>query len=253
MREGVERVQMGGEMEAEVVGKAAGKARGRAHRPSGGKSVREKRPAGAYNCAPVGFAGVPAASFLRIARLRSLRASLPLRSRWKRALSPLKADMVPYSSRVFTPPYVSFRTGYSFLCERPPGAARARVREDPKLHRGKPRAGGVGEGSQGVSLVERGLADGGVGRGPGGPPHRRPAAVSIGHAKIRSTGVHFDRSLISESPTQWYLLPCISSTPWIIYKDDSRRAVTLVQDALSRQAAATLIGPRQAGKTTLAQ
>ena len=180
MREGVERVQMGGEMEAEVVGKAAGKARGRAHRPSGGKSVREKRPAGAYNCAPVGFAGVPAASFLRIARLRSLRASLPLRSRWKRALSPLKADMVPYSSRVFTPPYVSFRTGYSFLCERPPGAARARVREDPKLHRGKPCAGGVGEGSQGVSLVERGLADGGVGRGPGGPPHRRPAAVSIG-------------------------------------------------------------------------
>jgi len=46
----------------------------------------------------------------------------------------------------------------------------ARVREDPKLHRGKSRAGGVGEGSQGVSLVERGPADGGVGRGPGVRP-----------------------------------------------------------------------------------
>jgi predicted AAA+ superfamily ATPase len=32
----------------------------------------------------------------------------------------------------------------------------------------------------------------------------------------------------------------------------ARRALTLVQDALSRQAAVALIGPRQVGKTTLA-
>ena len=48
-----------------------------------------------YNCAPVGFTGLAGASFWRIALLRSLRASLPLRSRLNRALSPLMADMVP--------------------------------------------------------------------------------------------------------------------------------------------------------------
>jgi len=52
-----------------------------------------------YNCAPVGFTGVAGASFLRISLLRSLRASLPLRSRLKRALSPLIPDMVPKSNR----------------------------------------------------------------------------------------------------------------------------------------------------------
>jgi hypothetical protein len=48
---------------------------------------------------------------LRIARLRSRRASLALRSRWKRALSPVNADMVPKSSRIGAPPYVLQRTG----------------------------------------------------------------------------------------------------------------------------------------------
>jgi hypothetical protein len=38
-------------------------------------------------------------------------------------------------------------------------------------------------------MVERGMADRGVARGPGGPPHHRPVAVSTGYAQTCSTGV----------------------------------------------------------------
>jgi macrolide transport system ATP-binding/permease protein len=76
--------------------------------PPGGRrgSIRGWRSATSdYNCAPVGRTGA-AAIFFRNNRLRSLRASLPFRSRWKRALSPLMADMVPKSSRVCVTAYV---------------------------------------------------------------------------------------------------------------------------------------------------
>jgi hypothetical protein len=48
----------------------------------------------AYKSRPLGRRGVEAVNFLRKAWLRSLRASLLFRSRWKRALSPLIADIV---------------------------------------------------------------------------------------------------------------------------------------------------------------
>jgi hypothetical protein len=48
----------------------------------------------AYKSQPSGRLGVEAATFFRNARLRSLFASLCFRYRWKRALSPLIADMV---------------------------------------------------------------------------------------------------------------------------------------------------------------
>ena len=48
----------------------------------------------AYKSRLSGRLGVEAVNFLRNAWLRSLRASLFFRSRWKRALSPLIADMV---------------------------------------------------------------------------------------------------------------------------------------------------------------
>jgi len=41
------------------------------------------------------------------------------------------------------------------------------------------------------AMVERGMGDRGVARGPGGPPHW-PEPVSTGYAQIRFTGVHFD-------------------------------------------------------------
>jgi len=48
----------------------------------------------AYKSRPLGRLGVEAVNFLRNSWLRSLLASLLFRSRWKRALSPLSADMV---------------------------------------------------------------------------------------------------------------------------------------------------------------
>jgi hypothetical protein len=50
--------------------------------------------ASAYKSRPSGRLGVEAVNFSRNARLRSLFATLCFRSRWKRALSPLIADMV---------------------------------------------------------------------------------------------------------------------------------------------------------------
>jgi hypothetical protein len=51
--------------------------------------------ASAHKLRPSGSLGVEAVNFLRNARLCSLFATLCFRSRWKRALSPLMADMVP--------------------------------------------------------------------------------------------------------------------------------------------------------------
>jgi hypothetical protein len=48
----------------------------------------------AYKSRPFGRLGAEAFNFCRNAWLRSLRASLLFRSRWKRALSPLRSDMV---------------------------------------------------------------------------------------------------------------------------------------------------------------
>jgi hypothetical protein len=48
----------------------------------------------AYKSRPSGRLGAEAVNFFRNAWLRSLRASLLVRSRWKRALSPLSSDMV---------------------------------------------------------------------------------------------------------------------------------------------------------------
>jgi len=48
----------------------------------------------AYKSGPSGRLGDGAVNFFRNARLRSLRASLLFRWRWKRALSPLTSDMV---------------------------------------------------------------------------------------------------------------------------------------------------------------
>ena len=48
-----------------------------------------------YNWVSVGRGGVRSFSFRRMAWLRSRRANLALRSRLNRALSPLRADMVP--------------------------------------------------------------------------------------------------------------------------------------------------------------
>src|SRR5271157_385946 len=63
-----------------------------------------------YNWAPVARFGEREASFFRNSRLRSRRASLLFRSRWKRALSPLRADMVVLkSSRVCRPAYAMSR------------------------------------------------------------------------------------------------------------------------------------------------
>jgi hypothetical protein len=50
-------------------------------------------------------------------------------------------------------------------------------------------------------VVERGMGDQGVTRGPGGPPHRRPAAVSTGYAQILSIGRHSRESLTFKSRT----------------------------------------------------
>src|ERR1019366_4708369 len=62
---------------------------------------RQHRVAAGHNWAPVARFGEREASFFRNSRLRSRRASLPFRSRWKRALSPLRADIVvPKNSRV---------------------------------------------------------------------------------------------------------------------------------------------------------
>jgi hypothetical protein len=47
-----------------------------------------------YKSRPRGRLGVEFVIFFRNAWLRSLRASFFFRSRWKRALSPLSADMV---------------------------------------------------------------------------------------------------------------------------------------------------------------
>ncbi len=48
-----------------------------------------------YSWVPVARGGVRSFSFRRMVWLRSRRANLALRSRLKRALSPLRADMVP--------------------------------------------------------------------------------------------------------------------------------------------------------------
>jgi hypothetical protein len=45
------------------------------------------------------------------------------------------------------------------------------------------------------------MGDQGVTRGPGGPPHRRPAAVSTGYAQILSIGRHSRESLTFKSRT----------------------------------------------------
>jgi hypothetical protein len=50
---------------------------------------------GCYRSRPSGRLAAGAAGLPRRAWLRSLRASLLLRSRWKRALSPLRAEMAP--------------------------------------------------------------------------------------------------------------------------------------------------------------
>jgi len=47
-----------------------------------------------YKSRPSGRLGAEFVSFFRNTWLRSLRASLFFRSRWKRALSPLRADMM---------------------------------------------------------------------------------------------------------------------------------------------------------------
>ena len=50
-------------------------------------------------------------------------------------------------------------------------------------------------------MGERGMGDQGVTRGPGGPPHRRPAPVSIGYAQILSIGRRSLESLTFKSHT----------------------------------------------------
>jgi hypothetical protein len=60
--------------------------------PLGPSAVRVS--CAAYRSRPSGRLGAGAVNFFRNAWLRSLRASLAFRSRWKRALSPVSADMV---------------------------------------------------------------------------------------------------------------------------------------------------------------
>jgi len=50
------------------------------------------------------------------------------------------------------------------------------------------------------------MGDQGVTRGPGGPPHRNPAAVSTGYAQILSIGRHSRESLTFVSHTRKLLL-----------------------------------------------